>query len=86
MKTSKDFTFVEKFSQTLIFERSLRDMSNMKNDHCPRIEDNSYTQAIFILAGNDYEEEVRFSSSNDNAMPSLFNMQGKTYKKLLGFH
>jgi hypothetical protein len=88
METSRDFTtFVKKFSQTLIFKRSLRDMSNMKNDRCPRIdnqrEDNSCTQAIFILAGNDYEEEVRFLSSNDNAIPLLFNMKGKTYGKAI---
>ncbi len=86
METPRDFTtFVKKFSQTLIFERSLRDMSNMKNDRCPRTdnqrENSSCKQAIFILAGNDYEEEVRFLSSNDNAIPLLFNMKGKTYEK-----
>ena len=88
METSRDFTtFVKKFSQTLIFERSLRDMSTTKNDRYPRTdyqkEDNSCTQAIFILAGNDYEEEVRFLSSNDNAIPLLFNMRGKTYEKTI---
>jgi hypothetical protein len=86
METPRNFTtFVKKFSQTLIFERSLRDMSNVKNDRCPRIsnkrEENSCTQAIFILAGNDYEEEVRFLSSNDNSIPLLFNKKGKTYEK-----
>jgi hypothetical protein len=90
METSRDFTtFVKKFSQTLIFERSLRDMSKMRNDRCPRAdyqkEENSCTQAIFILAGNDYEEEVRFLSSSDNAIPLLFNMRGKTYEKASRF-
>ncbi len=90
METSKNFTtFVKKFSQTLIFERSLKDMSNMKNDRCPRTdyqrEENSCTQAIFILTGNDYEEEVRFLSSNDNAIPLLFNMRGKIYEEANGF-
>jgi hypothetical protein len=88
METSKDFTtLVKKSSQTLIFERSFRDMSNVKNDRCPRAdyqrEENSCTQVIFILAGNDYEEEVRFSSSNDNSIPLLFNMKGKTYEKAI---
>jgi hypothetical protein len=90
METSRDFTtFVKKFSQTLIFERSLRDMSNMKNDRCPRTnyqkEEDSCTQSIFILAGNDYEEELRFLSSNDNAIPLLFNMKGKAYEKASRF-
>jgi hypothetical protein len=87
METPRDFTtFVKKFSQTFIFERSLRDMSNAKNDHYPRVDnkmkENSCTQAIFILAGNDYEEEVRFLSSNDNSIPLLFDIKGKTYEKL----
>jgi hypothetical protein len=90
METPRDFsTFVKKFSQTLIFERSLRDMSNVKNDRCPRVdnkmEENSCTQAIFILAGNDYEEEAIFVSSNDNAIPLLFNTKGKTYEKNIRF-
>jgi hypothetical protein len=58
----------------------------MKNDRCPRMDnkmgENSCTQAIFILAGNDYEEEVRFLSSNDNSIPLLFDIKGKTYEKL----
>jgi hypothetical protein len=88
METSKDFTtLVKKFSQTLIFERSFRDVSNVKNHRCPRAdyqrEENSCAQVIFILAGNDYEEEVRFWSSNDNAIPLLFNMKGKTYEKAI---
>jgi hypothetical protein len=87
METPRNFTkFVKNFSQTLMFERSLRDMSNVKNDHCPRVDnkmgENSCTQAIFILAGNDYEEEVRFLSSNDNSIPLLFDIKGKTYEKL----
>jgi hypothetical protein len=87
METPRNLTkFVKNFSQTLMFERSLRDMSNVKNDHCPRVdnkmEKNSCTQAIFILAGNDYEEEVRFLSSNDNSIPLLFDIKGKTYEKL----
>jgi hypothetical protein len=90
METPRNFTtFVKNFSQTLIFERSLRDMSNVKNDRCPRVdnkmEGNSYTQAIFILAGNDYEEEVRFLSSNDNSIPLLFNIKGKAYEKAIRF-
>ncbi len=90
METPRDFTtLVKKFSQTLIFERSLRDMSNVKNDRCPRInnkrEENSCTQAIFILAGNDHEEEIKFLSSKDNAIPLLFNMKGKTYEKAIRF-
>jgi hypothetical protein len=60
METPRDFTtFVKKNSQTLIFERLLRDMLNMKNDRCPRTncqkEKDSCMQAIFILSGNDYE-------------------------------
>jgi hypothetical protein len=87
METPRNFTkFVKNFSQTLMFERSLRDMSNVKNDRCPRADnkmgENSCTQAIFILAGNDYEEEVRFLSSNDNSIPLLFDIKGKTYEKL----
>jgi hypothetical protein len=87
METPRNFTkFVKNFNQTLMFERSLRDMSNVKNDHCPRVDnemgENSCTQAIFILAGNDYEEEVRFLSSNANAIPLLFDIKGKTYEKL----
>jgi hypothetical protein len=87
METPRDFsTFVKKFSQTFIFERSLRDMSNVKNDRCPRVdnklEESSCTQAVFILAGNDYEEEVRFLSSNDNSIPLLFDIKGKAYEKL----
>ncbi len=86
METPRNFTkFVKNFSQTFMFERSLRDMSNVKNDHCPRgdnkMGENSCTQAIFILAGNDYEEEVRFLSSNDNAIPLLFDIKGKAYEK-----
>jgi hypothetical protein len=86
METPRNFTtFVKNFCQTLIFERSLRDMSNVKNDRCPRVdnkmEENSCTQAIFILAGNNYEEEVRFLSSNDNSIPLLFNIKGKAYEK-----
>ncbi len=86
METPRTFTtFVKNFSQTLIFERSLRDMSNAKNDHCPRVdnkmEENACTQAIFILAGNDYEEEVEFLSSNDNSIPLLFDIKGKAYEK-----
>jgi hypothetical protein len=86
MEAPRNFTtLVKNFNQTLIFERSLRDMSNTKNDRCPRVdnkmEENSCTQTIFILAGNDYEEEVRFLSSNDNSIPLLFNMKGKTYEK-----
>jgi hypothetical protein len=86
METPRNFTtFVKKFSQTLIFERSLRNMSSVKTDRCPRIdnkrEENSCTQVIFVLTGNDYEEEVRFLSPNDNSIPLLFNMKGKTYKK-----
>jgi hypothetical protein len=86
METPRDFsTFVKKLSQTLIFERSLRDMSNVKNNRGPRVdnkmEENSCTQAIFILAGNDHEEEVRFLGLNDNSIPWLFNMKGKTYEK-----
>jgi hypothetical protein len=61
----------------------------VKNDRCPRvdnrIEENSCMQAIFILAGNDYEEEVRFSSANVNSIPLLFNMKGKTYEKAIRF-
>jgi hypothetical protein len=57
----------------------------VKNDHCPKgdnkMRENSCTQAIFILAGNDYEEEVRFLSSNDNAIPLLFDIKGKAYEK-----
>ena len=88
METPRDFTtFVKNFSQTLMFERSLRDMSNVKNDRCPKVDnkmgENSCTQTIFILAGNDYEEEVRFLSSNDNSVPLLFNMKGKTYEKVI---
>jgi hypothetical protein len=88
METPRDFTtFVKNFSQTLIFKRSLRDMSNVKNDRCPKLdskrEENSCTQAIFILAGNDYEEEIKFLSSKDNAIPLLFNMKGKTYEKAI---
>ncbi len=45
------------------------------------MEENSWTQAIFILAGNDFEEEVRFLSSNDNSLPLLFNIKGKAYEK-----
>jgi hypothetical protein len=87
METPRDFSiFVKKFIQTFIFERSLRDMSNAKNDHYPRVDnkmkENSCTQAIFILAGNDYEEEVRFLSSNDNSIPLLFDIKGKTCEKL----
>jgi len=87
METPRNFTkFVKNFSQTLMFERSLRDMSNVQNDRCPRVDnkmgENSCTQAIFILAGNDYEEEVRFLSSNDNSIPLLFDIKGKTYEKL----
>ena len=90
METPRNLTkFVKNFSQTLMFERSLRDMSNVKNDHCPRadnkMEKNSCTQAIFILAGNDHEEEIKFLSSNDNAIPLLFNMRGKTYEKTIRF-
>jgi hypothetical protein len=86
METPRNFTkFVKNFSQTLMFERSLRDMSNVKNDRCPRVDnkmgENSCTQAIFILAGNDYEEEVRFLSSSDNSIPLLFNIKGKAYEK-----
>jgi hypothetical protein len=86
METPRNFTtFVKKFSQTLIFERSLRDMPNVKNDRCPRVDnkmkENSCTQAIFILAGNDYEEEVKFLSSNDDPIPLLFNIKGKAYEK-----
>jgi hypothetical protein len=88
MGTPRDIsTFVKKFSQTFIFERSLRDMSNVKNDHCSRVdnkmEKNSCTQAIFILTGNDYEEEVRFLCSNDNSIPLLFNMKGEIYEKAI---
>jgi hypothetical protein len=90
METSRDFTtFVKKFCQTLIVERSFRDMSNVKNDRCAktdhRKEENSCTQVVFILAGNDYEEKIRFLSTNDNAIPLLFNMKGKTYEKVNGF-
>jgi hypothetical protein len=86
METPRDFTtFVKKFSQTFIFERSLRDMSNVKNDRCPRvdnkIEENSCMQAIFILAGNDHEEEIKFLGSKDNSIPLLFNIKGKAYEK-----
>jgi hypothetical protein len=60
-------------------------MSSVKNDRCPRVKnkmgENSCTQAIFILAGNDYEEEVRFLSSNDNSIPLLFDIKGKAYEK-----
>jgi hypothetical protein len=88
METPRDFTtFVKKFSQTLIFERSFRDMSNVKNDRCPRANyqrgENSCTQVIFILARNDYEEEIRFLSANANSIPLLFNMKGKTYEKAI---
>jgi hypothetical protein len=87
METPRNFTkFVKNFSQTLMFERSLRDMSNVKNDRCPKVDnkmgENSYTQAIFILAGNDWEEEVRFLSSKDNSIPLLFDLKGKAYEKL----
>jgi hypothetical protein len=88
METPRNFKkFVKNFSQTLIFERSLRDMSSVKNDRCPRVdnkmEENPCTQAIFILAGDDYEEEVGFLSSNDNSIPLLFNIKGKTYEKAI---
>jgi hypothetical protein len=87
METPRNFTtFVKNFGQTLMFKRSLRDMTNVKNDHCPRVDnkmgENSCTQAIFILTGNDYEEEVRFLSSNDNSIPLLFDIKGKTYEKI----
>jgi hypothetical protein len=87
METPRNFTkFVKNFNQTLIFERSLRDMSNVKNDRCPRVDnkmgENLCTQAIFILAGNDYEEEVRFLSSDDNSIPLLFDIKGKAYEKI----
>jgi hypothetical protein len=62
-------------------------MSNVKNDRCPRVdnkmEKNSCTQAIFILAGNDHEEDIKFLSSNDNSIPLLFNTKGKTYEKTI---
>jgi hypothetical protein len=86
METPRNFTtFVKNFNQTLMFERSLRDMSSVQNDRCPRVDnkmgENSCTQAIFILAGNDYEEEVRFLCSNDNSLPLLFDIKGKAYEK-----
>jgi hypothetical protein len=84
MEASKDFTkFVKKYSQTLAFERSFCDMIKEKNDRRPRT--NSYTQAIFILAGNDDKEGIRFSSLYDNAIPLVFNMRWKTYKKAKEF-
>jgi hypothetical protein len=61
-------------------------MSNVKNDRCPRVDnkmgENSNTQAIFILAGNDYEEEVEFLSPNANSIPLLFDIKGKAYEKI----
>jgi hypothetical protein len=74
METPRDFTtFVKKNSQTLIFERSLRDMLDMRNDRYPVTKcqkgKDSCTQAILILSGNNNEEEIRFFSSNDNAIP-----------------
>jgi hypothetical protein len=84
MEAPRDFTkFVKKYSQTLAFERSFGDMLNVKNDRRPRT--NSYTQAIFILSGNDYEEGIRFLSPHDNAIPLVFNMRGKTFEKANGF-
>jgi hypothetical protein len=76
METPRDFTtFVKKNSQTLIFERSLRDILNMRDDRCLGIkcqkEKNSCTKAMLILPGNDIEEEIKFFSPNDNAIPWL---------------
>jgi hypothetical protein len=86
METPRDFTaFVKQNCQTLIFERSLKDMLNMKNDRCPGTnclkEKDSCTQAILILPGNDIDEEIRFFSPNDNASPLIFNKRGNTYEK-----
>jgi hypothetical protein len=86
METPRDFTaFVKKNCQTLIFERSLKDMLNMKNDRCPgtncQKKKDSCTQAILILPGNDIEEEIRFFSPNVNALPLIFNKRGSTYEK-----
>jgi hypothetical protein len=90
METPRDFTtFLKKHSQTLIFERSLRDILNMENDRCLRTnyqkEKDSCMQVILILSGNDFEEEIRFFSPNDNAIPLIFNKKGNTYEKASKF-
>jgi hypothetical protein len=84
METPRNFTkFVKNFSQTLMFERSLGDMLNERSDRRPN--PNSNTQAIFILAGNDDKEGVKFSSLHDNAIPLMYNMRWKTYEKVREF-
>jgi hypothetical protein len=86
METPRDFTaFVKKNSQILIFERSLKDILNMRNDRCPgtncQKKKDSCTKAMLILPGNDIEEEIRIFNFNNNVIPLIFNKKRNTYEK-----